>query len=173
MGLWLVGVLTKRLGAKGEPLAGGATLQEGWLVGWAVALRPASEIQVPPMLVDAHPVRLRTRVRFPPPPCRTFPIEMTTVQRVIGPASPKEFGEKAGGAEWPPSLLLHWNESVGDFLRGVAAGDRRRALRQMEAEVLSWRRQQSDAQIAWARQQHTAPHRGPLGAADAIVDHLS
>src|SRR5581483_858159 len=61
-------LLTNGLGAEGKPIAGGATIQDGWPVGRAVALRPAGEIQVPPTLVDAQPVRLRTRVRFPPPP---------------------------------------------------------------------------------------------------------
>jgi hypothetical protein len=38
-------VLTNRLGAEEEPLVGGATFQEGWLDGWAVALRPSSEMK--------------------------------------------------------------------------------------------------------------------------------
>jgi hypothetical protein len=37
-------------------------------VGRAAAPRPAGENKGQPMLVDVQPVRLRTRVRFPPPP---------------------------------------------------------------------------------------------------------
>ena len=80
------------------------------------------------MLVDAQPVRLRTRVRFPPPPCRTFSIEMTPSKPVIGTARLQPLDLEPTDAEWSASKLIGWNESVGDFLAEVAPERRTLAL---------------------------------------------
>jgi hypothetical protein len=120
-------------------------------------------------------VRLRTRVRFPPPPLAW----LSQIERAENPILRViELGDQpvrcppGRRLKLSPQHALYDNSHAGAILEDFEPSDYKAVLREVQRHGRDWETQQTSEQAEWVKQQRRRGYRSTLAAADAILAAL-